>query len=97
MTQRQPSLKSDHLCVRCGSQRIQSGAMIAGKEGWRGSNRLPIDRTTIIELDNFVCLDCGYTESYIGDRGMLNRIERQWQKVAPAHSKANNRPSSEDT
>ncbi|MEM9953971.1 MAG: hypothetical protein AAF846_20345 [Chloroflexota bacterium] len=80
---RQPSLKTDGVCERCGSQNIKSGAIIDGKEGLRGSNRLPIDSKTSIELDNYVCLDCGYTESYISNRSMLNRIEKYWQKVSP--------------
>jgi hypothetical protein len=32
-------------------------------------------------LDNYLCLDCGYLESYISDRAALNRIEKQWPKV----------------
>ena len=83
MSKKQASIKDDALCPRCSSSNVKSGAKIEGKEGLRGSNRLPIDNKISVELDNYVCLDCGYTETYIGDRGILNRIERYWQKVEP--------------
>jgi len=83
MSNRQSSLKDDALCPRCGSSNIKSGAKIEGKEGLHSSNRIPVDSKISVELDNYVCVDCGYTESYIADRGMLNRIERLWQKVDP--------------
>lgn len=53
-----------------------------GKEGLHNCNRLPIDSKISVELDNYVCLNCGYTESDISNRNILNRIERKWQKVA---------------
>lgn len=77
------SLKDNGYCERCGSRDIHSGAKIDGKEGLHGSNRLPIDSQTSVDLDNYVCVDCGYTESYISNRGILNRIQNQWQKVTP--------------
>ena len=77
------SLKDDAVCPRCQSTRIRSGATIADKDGLRGSNRLPIDDRISVALDNYMCLDCGYSESYISDRGILNRITRQWHKVTP--------------
>lgn len=78
-----PSLKDDATCPSCGSSHIKSGTAIQGKEGLRGSNRIPIDATTMIALDNYLCVDCGYVESYITDRGILNRIAKTWQKVDP--------------
>lgn len=83
MSDKQASLKGDAVCPRCSSQNIKSGATIDGKEGLYGGNRIPIDSKISVELDNYVCVDCGYTESYIGDRGILNRIEKHWQKVDP--------------
>ena len=77
------SLKADGLCPRCDSSRIQSGASIEGKEGLRGGNRIPLDALHYANLDNYVCLDCGYLETYVSDRGALNRIEKQWPKVNP--------------
>lgn len=79
-----PSLKNDHECPICGGMRIGSGAEVDGKEGLRGGNRIPIDEKLYAPLDNYVCLSCGYVESYIADRGILNRIARQWERVIPA-------------
>ena len=81
MSDKQPGLKAEGICPRCGSQNVKSGAKIEGKEGLHGGNRIAIDKHRLVELDNYVCVDCGYTECYIGDRGILNRIERFWDKV----------------
>ena len=81
MSDKNPSLKDNGICQGCGASSIKSGAKIEGKEGLRGSNRLPIDSKISVELDNYVCVTCGYTESYISNRSILNRIEKQWQKV----------------
>jgi hypothetical protein len=75
------SLKADGLCPRCSSDRIASGAEAKDKEGQRGSNRIPLDALHYATLDNYLCLDCGYLESYISDRGALNRIAKDWPKV----------------
>lgn len=83
MTDKSPSLKDDGMCARCGAQSVRSGARIEGKEGLRGSNRIPIDSKISVELDNYICLDCGFVESYISNRGILNRIQKYWQKVEP--------------
>jgi hypothetical protein len=71
------------VCPQCGSECIRSGAGIDGKEGLRGGNRIPITILLHIALDNYICVDCGYVESYIHDRGILNRIAREWPKVQP--------------
>lgn len=58
-----------------------SGATVRDKAGLRGANRIPINTTHATPLDNYICLDCGYVESYIADRTILNRIAREWPKV----------------
>jgi predicted nucleic-acid-binding Zn-ribbon protein len=78
---KQPSLKNDNICPICASRSIKSGAKVEGKEGLRGGNRIPIDAVTHVALDNYVCVHCGYVESYIADRGILNRIAKLWAKV----------------
>jgi hypothetical protein len=77
------SLKADSLCPQCGSSRVHSGAGAEGKEGLRGSNRIPLDALHYATLDNYVCLNCGYLESYISDRGALNRVAKEWPKITP--------------
>jgi predicted nucleic-acid-binding Zn-ribbon protein len=79
------SLK-DGVCPQCGSERIRSGAAIEGKEGLRGGNRIPINAVIQVALDNYVCVDCGYVESYISDRSILNSIAKEWAKVEPKDS-----------
>ena len=81
MSNQPSSLKETGICPRCGSHNVKSGAKIEGKEGLYGGNRMAIDKQRLVELDNYVCVDCGFVESYIGDRGILNRIERFWDKV----------------
>lgn len=82
MHDKQVSLKDDGICPQCGSEAIYSGAQAEGKEGLRGSNRLPIDFTHSVPMDNYVCTQCGYTETYITDRAALNRIAQTWRKVS---------------
>lgn len=78
-----PSLKVHGICPICGSDHIKSGADVADKSGLRGANRIPITTTLAIPLDNYICLACGYVESYITDRSALNRIALTWPKVLP--------------
>jgi hypothetical protein len=80
-----PSLK-EGICPQCGSERVRSGAAIEGKEGLRGGNRIPINAVIYVALDNYVCVDCGYVESYISDRSILNRIAKEWARVEPKDS-----------
>lgn len=75
------SLKLDNICPRCESSNIKAGTSVEGKEGLRGGNRIPLDSTHFASLDNYLCLACGYSESYINDRDALIRIEKQWPKV----------------
>lgn len=88
MSEKKQSLKANSICPRCGSDNVKSGMNIEGKEGLRGSNRLPIDSKISVELDNYVCLACGFIETYISNRSMLNRIEKYWHKVAIEENKS---------
>jgi predicted nucleic-acid-binding Zn-ribbon protein len=72
------------ICPQCGSTDVKSGARIPGKEGLNGSNRLPLSHTRHVPVDNYVCPQCGYTESYIQNRNTLNRIANEWQRVPRA-------------
>lgn len=82
------SLKHDGICPICGSARIRSGEKINGIEGLRGGNRIPLNSVHNVALDNFVCLDCGYVESYISDRSILNRIQNEWPRIIPSSSES---------
>lgn len=81
------SLK-DGICPSCGSDKIRSGASVPDKNGLRGGNRIPINAVQHTALDNYVCIDCGYIESYISDRDVLRRITHEWPKVPPIDKEA---------
>jgi hypothetical protein len=68
-------------CPKCDSHEIYSGARVALKKGPFGSNSIPIGLTSIAALDNFVCGECGYVESYVSDPQKLIEIARKWEKV----------------
>ena len=68
-------------CPKCDSHEIFSGTRVALKKGPFGSNSIPIGLTSIAALDNFVCGECGYVESYVSDTQKLIEIARKWEKV----------------
>ena len=56
---------------------------MALKKGPFGSNSIPIGLTSIAALDNLVCAECGYVESYVSDPDKLAEISGKWDKVDP--------------
>ena len=68
-------------CPKCSSDAIYSGAGIALKKGPFGSNSIPVGLTSIAALDNYVCAECGYVESYVSDPKKLAEIVRKWDKI----------------
>jgi predicted nucleic-acid-binding Zn-ribbon protein len=68
-------------CPKCSSHEIFSGAGIALKKGPFGSNSIPIGLTSIAALDNLVCAECGYVESFVSDSDKLAEIARKWDKI----------------
>jgi hypothetical protein len=69
------------ICPKCKSNGVFSGAGISLKKGPFGSNSIPIGLTSMAALDNYVCTDCGYVESYISDMGKLVEISQKWDKA----------------
>lgn len=78
-------MKNDK-CSKCGSKEIYSGTDVFPKSGPFASNSIPVSLTSIAALDNYVCIDCGYIESYIADAHKLKEISRKWQKGKPSES-----------
>lgn len=78
MESKQNLMKSG-VCPNCGSAEIYSGAELTFKGGYH--NAIPITLFGVAELDNYVCADCGFVESYIGDRAKLAAIKDKWKKV----------------
>ena len=75
-------------CPKCSSDEVFSGAGIALKKGPFGSNSIPVGLTSIAALDNYVCGECGYVESYISDPKKLVEISSKWDKIEPEDAQA---------
>ncbi|NDJ35992.1 MAG: hypothetical protein GYB64_15155 [Chloroflexi bacterium] len=75
----------DGICPKCGSDEVYSGAQIPNKEGPEGVNTIPVwgQFATPAPLDNYVCLNCGYVESYLSDAHKLRQIATRWKRVLP--------------
>ena len=67
-------------CPKCDSNNVYCGAKVFPKSGPFGSNSIPVSLTSIAALDNYVCVDCGYVESYV-EEDKLEEIARKWQKL----------------
>ena len=69
-------------CPKCGSRDVRSGADIREKEkialhtgeGIFGSLR---------KLNQYVCVSCGYVETYLEDAEGLSYVAQHWPLVTP--------------
>ncbi len=68
-------------CPKCGSRRVYSGAHIFPKSGPFASNAIPVNLANLAPLDNYVCGDCGYLESYVANARELELIASKWPRV----------------
>ena len=68
-------------CPRCKSKEVYSSENLRYKSGTYNSNTIPLSFLRSIPLDNYVCVDCGYVESYVADPEMLARVKDIWTKV----------------
>ena len=73
-------------CPKCGSKEVYSGVEVYPKSGPFISNAIPISLTSIASLDNYVCTQCGYVESYISDTRKLEEIAKKWPRVGRKES-----------
>jgi predicted nucleic-acid-binding Zn-ribbon protein len=76
----------DGICPKCGSDEVYSGANVQAKTNSHGMNSIPIRggiyfAPVTAALDNYVCVKCGYVESYIADPQKLEEIAERWAKV----------------
>ncbi len=71
-------------CPKCDSSQVFSGADVFPKSGPFTCNAIPISLTALAPLDNYVCLDCGYVESYISTAEDLETVRRKWPLAAEA-------------
>jgi len=70
-----------HKCPKCGSTDIFAGTDVYPKSGPFTSNSIPISLTSIAALDNYVCGECGYVESYVAETEKLKEISKKWMKT----------------
>ena len=76
-------MKSGH-CPQCGAHNVRARK---GNMGAYGVNSIPLGGSGLFSLahttplDTYVCIGCGYVESYISDRHDLNLIAETWPTV----------------
>ena len=73
-------------CPKCGSESIYCGDKIPLKNGPFGSNSIPVSIISMAALDNYVCTDCGYLESYIAEKDKLKEITEGWRNLQAAET-----------
>ncbi|HOW44570.1 MAG TPA: hypothetical protein PK919_05300 [Candidatus Aminicenantes bacterium] len=68
-------------CPLCGAKEIYSGADVSGKSGMHYSNTIPVSAFCAAVLDNYVCGQCGYVQSFIAKEKHLATIKKKWPLV----------------
>lgn len=51
------------------------------KMGRYGSNTVHISFWSLARVDNYVCVRCGYVESYIASLRKLRKIKERWPRL----------------
>jgi len=69
------------ICPRCGGKEIFNGSSVSNKTGMHFSNTIPVSLLRTATLNNFVCGQCGYLESYIAKEKDLASIKKKWPLV----------------
>lgn len=69
------------ICPKCGSDEVYAGTEVTFKSGPYSTNTIPINFWGNASLDNYVCGECGYVESYIAKDSDLRRIRNNWPLV----------------
>jgi predicted nucleic-acid-binding Zn-ribbon protein len=75
------------ICPKCGASEVYAGTEVFPKSGPFTSNAIPIGLATMAPLDNYVCMACGYVESYIGNRDDLAAVRRKWPRIVTEEEK----------
>lgn len=75
-----PGMKQGQ-CPVCQARQVHSGASIRNKSGSHDHNAIPITFWRSVALDNYVCINCGYVESYVSDKRKLDLIAQNWPRV----------------
>jgi len=65
-------------CPKCGSSEIYRG------RGHNQRSAINVGMFKYARVEDFVCVACGLTESYITDRAKLDAIKNSWARVPQA-------------
>ncbi len=70
------------ICPKCGSSEVYSGASLPpfAKMGSNWANTIPVTMWTLAPLDNYICANCGFMESYVADPVKRAMIARKWPR-----------------
>ena len=73
-------------CPICGAKKVYSGAHVTKASKSSNLSSIPTGGNMLFgfsyaALDNYVCINCGYVESYISDPVKLEEIEAKWPQV----------------
>jgi ribosomal protein S27AE len=68
-------------CPLCGAKEIYSGAAVKGKAGMHDSNCIPVSIFRAAPLNNYVCGQCGYVQSFVAREKDLAAIKKKWPLV----------------
>jgi len=63
-------------CPKCGNHEIHQG----GERKASGLSVMNISMFSRAFIDNLVCINCGYTESYVMTENKLKEIQNKWPK-----------------
>ncbi|MFZ0242398.1 MAG: hypothetical protein WAL90_12195 [Desulfobacterales bacterium] len=77
------------ICPKCSSDEVYSGVDIPLKKGPFASNSIPVSLASVAARDNYVCIRCGYIESYVSDADRLAEIAKKWVRVKDAAAEPN--------
>ena len=68
-------------CPKCESKEVYKSPKPSGLKGINNVNTIPVTSLSYALLDNYVCLNCGYSESYILKEKDKEKIKRKWEIV----------------
>ena len=70
----------DGECPKCGSNDVY----MREKNGGNQINAIPLGgfwSRRQFPIDNYVCTNCGFVESYLSDANALRQIAKEWRHV----------------
>ena len=66
-------------CPKCNSKEVYNSLKTIA--GVNNSNTIPITGLSYAKLNNYVCINCGYVESYIAKEKDLEKIKQKWPHI----------------